>query len=74
MGKPNVVYTGVVIKYGDHIAKFTEKTKVFFGQYSDEQIQAYVDTGEPLYVVSIDFLEYSWIFINEKICILIVIF
>lgn len=48
MGKSNVVYTGVAIKYGDQMIKFTEKTEVFFGNFTDEQIQAYVDTKEPL--------------------------
>lgn len=47
-GKSNIVYTGVAIKYGDHIGKFTEKTEVQFGNCSVEQIKAYVDTGEPL--------------------------
>lgn len=48
MNKQNVVYTGVVIKYNDQIVKFTETTKVYLGQANLEQIQAYVDTGEPL--------------------------
>lgn len=47
-GKTNTVYTGVAIKYGDHIETFTEATKVQFGNCTDEQIKAYVDTGEPL--------------------------
>lgn len=47
-GKTNTVYTGVAIKYGDHIEKFTETTDVQFGICTDEQIQAYVETGEPL--------------------------
>lgn len=47
-GKTNTVYTGVAIKYGDHIETFTEATKVQFGNFTDEQIKAYVDTGEPL--------------------------
>lgn len=47
-GKSNVVYTGVAIKYGDKIVTFTETTEVKFGHCTDEQIQAYVNTGEPL--------------------------
>lgn len=47
-GRTNVVYTGVAIKYGDHIEKFTETTEVHFGNCTTEQIKAYVDTGEPL--------------------------
>lgn len=46
--RKHTVYTGVVIKYGDKISRFVEKTDVFFGKASPEQIQAYVDTGEPL--------------------------
>lgn len=43
-----MVYTGVVIKKGETIIKFTEEVKVKFGEASAEQIQAYVDTGDPL--------------------------
>lgn len=48
VGKVNVVYTGVVIKYGETICRFTEKANVHFGEATPEQIKAYVDTGEPL--------------------------
>lgn len=48
IGKSHVVYTGVVLKYNDHIAKFTESAKVTFGNATWWQIQGYVDTGEPL--------------------------
>lgn len=45
----NTVYTGVVIKLGDaQEIRFTEKADVYFGRATDEQIQAYVATGEPL--------------------------
>lgn len=47
-GKTNIVYTGVAIKYGDHINTFTETTEVQFGNCSAEQIKAYADTDEPL--------------------------
>lgn len=52
VGRVNTVYTGVVIKYGEKICRFTESAKVKFGNATPEQIQAYVDTGEPLYVNS----------------------
>lgn len=43
------MYTGVVIKLGDDkVVKFTETADVYFGAATDEQIKAYVDTGEPL--------------------------
>lgn len=48
MGKSHVVYTGVVIQYKGQVVKFTESTKVTFGNATPEQIQGYVDTGEPL--------------------------
>ncbi|KAJ6648848.1 putative bifunctional dTTP/UTP pyrophosphatase/methyltransferase protein [Pseudolycoriella hygida] len=48
VGKSHIVYTGVVIKYGSKISKFTETATVQFGRANAEQIQAYVDTGEPM--------------------------
>lgn len=48
VGRSHVVYTGVVIKYGEHISKFTESTVVHFGKVTREQIEAYVATGDPL--------------------------
>lgn len=47
-GRSHEVYTGVVIKYGDQVTKFTESTTVHFGNASPEQIEAYVATGHPL--------------------------
>jgi septum formation protein len=48
VGRCHTVHTGVVIKYQESVTKFTESTKVYFGRATDEQIQAYVDTKEPL--------------------------
>uniref|UniRef100_A0A182U7N4 Uncharacterized protein n=1 Tax=Anopheles melas TaxID=34690 RepID=A0A182U7N4_9DIPT len=48
VGRTHVVYTGVVIKYREQEVKFTESCNVQFGNATDAQIQAYVDTGEPL--------------------------
>lgn len=48
IGKSHVVYTGVVLKYEDQVVQFCESTKVTFGNATAEQIQGYVDTGEPL--------------------------
>ncbi|KAF2901994.1 hypothetical protein ILUMI_04194 [Ignelater luminosus] len=45
---PNVVYSGVVIKYKNRIEKFTEVTTVYMGKLTKEEIEAYVDTGEPM--------------------------
>lgn len=48
VGRTHVVYTGVVLKHKDKIVKFTESTKVTFGDANQQQVQAYVDSGEPL--------------------------
>lgn len=48
VGRSHIVYTGVVIKNGDAITKFTESTTVHFGNVTEEQVRAYVATGEPL--------------------------
>lgn len=48
VGRSHVVYTGVVIKNGETITKFTESTTVHFGNVTEEQVRAYVATGEPL--------------------------
>lgn len=48
MGNTCTVNTGVVIKYGNDICKFIECADVCFGDATSEQIQAYVDTGDPL--------------------------
>ncbi|XP_055377332.1 dTTP/UTP pyrophosphatase [Condylostylus longicornis] len=47
-GKTHVVYTGVVIKHSKGSIKFHESCKVTFGDITKEQIQSYVNTGEPL--------------------------
>ncbi|XP_039764829.1 probable bifunctional dTTP/UTP pyrophosphatase/methyltransferase protein isoform X2 [Pararge aegeria] len=47
-GRSHTVYTGVVVKSLDKVVKFTEKTDVVFGKLDDEQIQGYIDTGEPM--------------------------
>lgn len=48
VGKTHVVYTGVVLKFHDQIVQFSESTRVTFGNATKEQIQGYVETGEPL--------------------------
>lgn len=50
--REHVVYTGCVLKFHDKTIKFTEHTKVYFGKLTEAQIQAYVDTNEPLDKVS----------------------
>jgi MAF protein len=47
-GRTHVVYTGTVLKFNEKIVKFTENTQVTFGQLTSEQIQAYVETNDPL--------------------------
>jgi septum formation protein len=46
-GKSHIVYSGVSIKYKHyHVTDFA-KTKVFFRELSDVEIQDYIHTGEP---------------------------
>ncbi|KAF7280382.1 hypothetical protein GWI33_006113 [Rhynchophorus ferrugineus] len=47
-GLPNSVYTGVVIWYKNNVHTFTEVTTVYMVKLTDEEIAAYVDTGEPM--------------------------
>ncbi|XP_076270384.1 dTTP/UTP pyrophosphatase [Rhynchophorus ferrugineus] len=47
-GLPNSVYTGVVIWYKNNVHTFTEVTTVYMAKLTDEEIAAYVDTGEPM--------------------------
>lgn len=47
-GKCHTCYSGVVLKSAEKTIRFTETTKVHWGYATKEQIQAYVDTGDPL--------------------------
>lgn len=47
-GRGHTVYTGVVVKATDKVIKFTETTNVIFGNMNEEQIRAYIATGEPM--------------------------
>ncbi|GBP87025.1 N-acetylserotonin O-methyltransferase-like protein [Eumeta japonica] len=47
-GRKHTVYTGVVVKVGGVIQKFTEKSDVFFGKLDEEQIRGYIATGESM--------------------------
>lgn len=47
-GKPHHVYTGVVLLYHGTIVSFTETTKVFMKKLTEEEILAYVKSGEPM--------------------------
>ena len=42
------VYTGVVIKKGDTHETGVEATSVFFREITDDEIAAYIETGEPM--------------------------
>lgn len=44
----HTVYTGVVILYRGESISFTETTKVFMEKLSEEEILAYVETGESM--------------------------
>lgn len=47
-GKDHFVYTGVAIINGENITSFVSKTVVSFYELSDEIINQYVDSGEPM--------------------------
>lgn len=47
-GKWHTCYSGVVLKGADKTVRFTETTRVQWGHATKEQIQAYVDSGDPL--------------------------
>ncbi|GKU81438.1 nucleoside triphosphate pyrophosphatase [Niallia sp. NCCP-28] len=46
-GSTHSVYTGVAIVSNGHCSAFYEKTDVLFWNLTDEEINNYVDTGEP---------------------------
>jgi len=46
-GRSHTVYTGVAIIMGQHVQTFVDAAKVFFRQLTDQEILAYIATGEP---------------------------
>jgi septum formation protein len=46
-GRPHIVYTGVALIRGEEERAFTEAATVFFRNLSDDEIRAYIATGEP---------------------------
>ncbi len=46
-GKVNTVHTGVTIRHRGGTESFVQSTKVRFYELSDEDIEAYIATGEP---------------------------
>ena len=47
-GRTHRVYSGVCLKMGERIESAHEVTRVTFGEFSDDFIAAYVQTGEPM--------------------------
>lgn len=47
-GTGHEVYTGVAILYGDKVISEAECTKVFFRDMTEDEIWAYIKTGEPM--------------------------
>ena len=47
-GQKHTVYTGVAILKDTKIVTFTEQTDVFFRKISEDEISAYVASGEPM--------------------------
>ena len=47
-GKDHQVMTGVTVLYADRCVTFTEVTDLHFRELSQQEIQRYVDSGEPM--------------------------
>ena len=47
-GHMHTVYTGVIVKRGEHEVKKYQKTDVYMRAMSPEEIEAYIKTGEPM--------------------------
>ena len=47
-GKKHFVYTGVAVAENDKVRSFVQKTEVEFYELSDETIEKYIATGEPM--------------------------
>ena len=47
-GRGHTVYTGVTVLRGDVCDTEVERTEVFFRRLDDSEIEAYVDSGEPM--------------------------
>jgi len=47
-GKKHTVYTGVVLLKGEKSEVAAEKTDVYFREVSEDEVKAYVETGEPM--------------------------
>jgi len=47
-GRRHVVMTGICLKHGDHVTVDWAETSVWFAQMSDAEIDAYVESGEPM--------------------------
>lgn len=47
-GKKHTVYTGVAIQKGEKTKTTVEKTDVYFREVAEDEVLAYVETGEPM--------------------------
>jgi septum formation protein len=47
-GEKHAVYTGVALIHNERETAFAEKTDVFFREMTDQEIEAYIKTGEPM--------------------------
>ena len=47
-GAEHAVYTGVALLYAGRELTFSEMTRVFFRELNDDEVRAYVKTGEPM--------------------------
>lgn len=47
-GRGHTVYTGVTVLHGEVCDSEVEKTEVYFRELGDREIEAYIDSGEPM--------------------------
>ena len=67
-GNTHEVYTGVSVVYPDHSFSFYEKTDVRFFDVEDEELRAYIKTGEPMDKAGAYGIQGRGCFLAEKIC------
>lgn len=67
-GNTHTVYTGVVLAKGDKLSCSYEATDVTFRTLSDDEINAYIATGEPMDKAGAYGIQQLGAFLVEKIC------
>lgn len=47
-GSEHFVHTGIAVSLGERLSSATDTTRVFFRSLTDEEIEAYIESGEPM--------------------------